>query len=87
MNKFDVFLEGILNGLSKGMTKHDIAKKHSKKLKKPIKDVEKVLDKELKKGENVEREHTTSKKVAKTIAKDHEVENLKYYTKLNKAEK
>ena len=43
------------------------------------------LNKELKKGIKAEKEHTSSNKKAKTIAKDHLIENPKYYTKLKKA--
>lgn len=42
---------------------------------------------ELKKGIKVEMEHTTDKKIAETIAKQHLAEDPKYYTKLNKMEK
>jgi len=36
--------------------------------------------KQLEIGVKVEREHTTSDKVAKNIAKDHLIEHPKYYT-------
>lgn len=41
--------------------------------------------KELKKGEQTEKEHTKEPAVAKKIAKDHLTEDPKYYTKLKKA--
>lgn len=41
--------------------------------------------KQLKKGIEVELEHTKSRRIAKEIAKDHLVENSKYYDKLEKA--
>lgn len=43
--------------------------------------------KELKRGISVESEHTTSKLVAKLIAKDHLEEIPDYYTRLDKMEK
>jgi hypothetical protein len=42
---------------------------------------------ELKKGINIEREHTDIKAIAKTIAKDHLDEIPDYYTRLIKMEK
>jgi len=41
--------------------------------------------KELQKGESHEKEHTSSKQIAKEIAKDHLEENSSYYTKLENA--
>ncbi len=41
--------------------------------------------KQLRMGVKVETEHTTSRKIAKQIAKAHLVEDSKYYTKLRKA--
>jgi len=43
--------------------------------------------KELKKGEEIEHEHTDSKKIAKKIAKDHLSEIPDYYERLDKMEK
>ena len=63
--------------MAKGMSIKDIAKE---------KDVtENELETEFKKGANTEKEHTHSDKKAKAIAKDHLVEDSKYYTKLKKA--
>ena len=42
---------------------------------------------ELKKGEEIEHEHTDSKKIAKKIAKDHLSEIPDYYERLDKMEK
>ena len=42
---------------------------------------------QLKAGEEVEKEHTTNKEVAKTIAKAHLDEFPDYYKKLKKMEK
>lgn len=42
---------------------------------------------QLKKGTEVEKEHTTKEKVAKTIAAAHVGEDPKYYDKLAKIEK
>jgi len=71
------------NGLSKGMTLKDIAKKHNKNYDESY--FEK-LQSELKKGIQVEKEHTGDPKMAKKIAMDHLVENPNYYTELKKFE-
>ena len=42
---------------------------------------------QIEQGIKVEKEHTTDKKIAKEIAKDHLKENPKYYTELKKIEK
>lgn len=42
---------------------------------------------QMRKGEKVESEHTSSKAIAKEIARDHLVEDKKYYDKLEKMEK
>jgi len=66
--------------LSEGMTKvktlQNIVKKHH------IKNENSLMD-ELKKGIEVEKEHTTNKKEAVKIALDHLYEDPKYYTKLS----
>lgn len=63
--------------LAKGKSVEDIAKEQ---------DVPREeLDKELAKGAKVEKEHTHSETKAKAVAKDHLVEDPKYYTKLKKA--
>lgn len=63
--------------LAKGKTVNDIAKEQEV----PKREIEK----ELEKGAKVEKEHTPSEKKAKAVAKDHLVEDPKYYTKLKKA--
>ena len=45
----------------------------------------KVKKDQLKKGIEVEKEHTTDEKVAAKIALDHLAEDPDYYTKLTKA--
>jgi hypothetical protein len=70
---FDIIAEQ----LAKGMSLKEIADKHSKKIT--------DLKQELKKGAKTEKEHTTSTQKAKSIAKDHLVEDPKYYTKIKKA--
>jgi hypothetical protein len=45
------------------------------------------LKKQLKKGIKVELEHTSDKKVAEEIAKDHLNEDPEYYEKLEEVEK
>lgn len=64
----------IKGGLADGKTLEDIANKH----KVDIDD----LTKEYQKGIKVEMEHTSDKKIAEEIARDHLFENPKYYTKL-----
>lgn len=49
-----------------------------------VKDVSK---RELKRGIEVELEHTNSRRIAKEIALDHLAEDAKYYTKLKKIHK
>lgn len=71
--KFDRLVEQ----LAKDMSLKDIADEHEK-------DVSE-LEKELEKGAETEKEHTGSKKEAEKIAKDHLVEDPKYYTKIKKA--
>lgn len=71
--KFDRLVEQ----LAKDMSIEDIADTHDK-------DVSE-LEKELEKGADTEKEHTSSKEEAKKIAKDHLVEDPKYYTKIKKA--
>lgn len=66
-------------GLADKMSISDIAKKHGTSVK--------IIKNQLKKGINVEKEHTKSEKMAKEIAKDHEVEDPKYYDHLKKMEK
>jgi Protein of unknown function (DUF5661) len=44
------------------------------------------LNKQLSKGMNVEKEHTSHEKVAKEIALDHIGEDPHYYDKLSKME-
>lgn len=63
-------------GLSKGKSLKDIADMHNVSLS--------SIKKELAKGKKVESEHTSDKKLAEKIAKDHLVENPKYYTILDK---
>ncbi len=63
-------------GLSKGKSLQDIADMHNVSLS--------SIKKELAKGKKVESEHTSDKKLAEKIAKDHLVENPNYYTILDK---
>ena len=81
--KFESLINDILKNnyrideqLAKGKTMEDISKETDTP--------KNELDKELKKGIKTETEHTPSNKKAKTIAKDHLIENPKYYTKLKK---
>ena len=76
-----IFLESLYknvkNGLSQGMRLEDIAKKHDVDLA--------SIKKELNKGIEVEKEHTSSEEEARKIAMDHLVEDPEYYTKLLRA--
>ena len=74
MTQFD---KVVLEQLAKNKSVEDIAKEQ---------DVDVAdLKKELKKGTKTEHEHTGSDKEATAIAKDHLVEDPKYYSKLKKA--
>lgn len=85
MKKYDEKIESILTGLKKPKSENELVKKHSKELNLPLDKTKKILKNQIKKGEKVEKEHTTSKKIANVIAKHHEDENLKYYDALNKS--
>lgn len=85
MKKYNEKIESILTGLKKPKSENELVKKHSKELNLPIDKTKKILKNEIKKGEKVEKEHTTSKKIANVIARHHEDENLKYYDALNKS--
>lgn len=63
-------------GLSKGKSLQEIADMHDVSLQ--------SIKKELAKGKKVESEHTSDKKLAEKIAKDHLYENPNYYTILDK---
>ena len=69
----------IPGGLAKGKSLQNLADKHTTS-------VDNVKD-EISKGAKVEMEHTTDKKVAVEIARDHVWEDLHYYEKLAKMEK
>jgi hypothetical protein len=77
--KFDLYVEETLNGLAKGKTLKDIAKKHDVSID--------HLKSQLKKGINVEVEHTKNHSTAKKIAMDHLFEDPNYYNNLAKIEK
>ena len=85
MKKYDEKIESILTGLKKPKSENELAKKHSKELNLPLDKTKKILKNQIKKGEKVEKEHTTSKKIANVIARHHDDENLKYYDALNKS--
>ena len=63
-------------GLSKGKSVEDIANMHNVSISE--------INSQLQKGIEVESEHTSDKKLAEKIAKDHLVENPNYYTILDK---
>lgn len=66
----------ILEQLSKGKTLEDIARLHNVDISE--------LKNELIAGIGVEKEHTSSEKIAHRIAMDHLTEDPKYYSKLRK---
>lgn len=66
----------LLEQLSKGKTLEEIAASHNVDLEE--------LKKELLMGIEVEKEHTSSEKMASRIATDHLTEDPKYYSKLKK---
>lgn len=65
-------------GLADGKTIEDIAKKHDVEVSK--------IEAQIKKGKKVEMEHTDDESKAIEIAKDHLMEDPKYYDKLEKVE-
>jgi hypothetical protein len=78
--------EKIPGGLAKDKTIADFVKKYdSKEYYHPTQFADYIKEK-IKKGAKVEMEHTTDKKVAVEIAKDHIWEDLNYYEKLAKME-
>ena len=76
-----IFLENIygnvMNGLSQGMRLEDIAQKHKVDIL--------SIQKELIKGIEVEKEHTSSEEEARKIAMDHLAETPDYYSRLLRA--
>jgi hypothetical protein len=74
MTEFD---KVVLEQLAKNKSVEDIAKEQDVSVS--------DLEKELEKGTKAEHEHTASDKQAENIAKDHLVEDPKYYSKLKKA--
>lgn len=81
------FREDVIpGGLAKDKTIADFVKKYdSKEYYHPSQMADYIKEK-IKKGAKVEMEHTTDKKVAVEIAKDHIWEDLNYYEKLAKIE-
>jgi hypothetical protein len=79
-------------GLSDGMTLMDLAKKHAyddstdSTSKEKIMVMFKELKSQIKKGIEVEMEHTSDESKAREIAMDHISEDPKYYDKLSKIE-
>lgn len=72
------------NKRKKNITLVDIERKHNKT--KDSSEYIAFLKKQLNKGANVEKEHTNDIKIARQIAKDHLLEDPKYYIKLAKME-
>lgn len=77
VNKLLAKIYTVNEQMAKGMSIKDIAKEQDV--------TENELETEFIKGASTEKEHTHSDKKAKAIAKDHLVEDPKYYTKLKKA--
>lgn len=79
MSKFTDLCEDIISGgLGDNQTVSSLAKKH--------KVSEDKIREQLKKGIEVEFEHTNNRKIAKEIATDHVTEDSEYYNKLKKME-
>lgn len=77
--KFD----GIPGGRSEDMTFTDVVKKHAPLF--PEESFDDVLN-EWEMGENIEKEHSPDKDIAKEIALDHLAESDQYYTDLAEME-
>ena len=71
--------ERIPGGLSSGKSQKDIADHHGVSIW--------LIKRQLRKGTDVEREHTSDEAVAREIATDHVWEDPEYYDKLEKIEK
>jgi hypothetical protein len=81
----DPEIDYITGGLSDNLTIEDIAKKWTAE----YYDIENLLpelEKQLKKGIEIEMEHTNDPNIAKEIALDHLMENPKYYDQLETIE-
>lgn len=87
MDKFNKKIENILKYFKPAKTPEELTKKFSKETGESEEKIKKIVDKDLKKGEKVEKEHTTHNKIAKTIARHHEEEKLNYYKDLSKVER
>lgn len=77
--EYDPSIDTIEGGLSDGMTVEDIAEKHGVS-------VDDIL-KQIKRGIEVEYEHTNDREIATEIAMDHLVEIPNYYDCLDKMER
>ncbi len=71
-NNFNLVYEQCLHGIGYGKTLEDLVKKHKVSIER--------LQTELKKGINVEKEHTKDENAARKIAMDHLTEDPIYYT-------
>lgn len=82
------FREDVIpGGVSANKTIADFVKKYDNKEYYHPSQMADYIKEKIKKGAKVEMEHTTDKKVAVEIAKDHIWEDLNYYEKLAKMEK
>lgn len=72
--------EKLKGGKSDKMSLEDLVKKHSNR--KNRESIKKQVLRQLKKGINIESEHTDDRKIAKEIAMDHIYEDMLYYDKL-----
>lgn len=73
------FKERIPGGLASGKSLQDIADHHGVSIY--------LIKRQLRKGIDVEMEHTNDEKMAREIATDHLWEDPEYYDKLEKVEK
>ena len=71
--------ERIPGGLSSGKSQQDIADHHGVSIR--------LIKRQLRKGTDVEMEHSSDEAVAREIAQDHVWEDPRYYDKLENVEK
>lgn len=76
----------ISGGLADGLTLVQMAKKLEGRYDAKFDKILSILKKQLALGMKVELEHTDNNLIAKEIAKDHLMEDLYYYSKLNQME-
>jgi len=84
VNDGEIKEDGKMDLKKRDISLTDIERKHNKT--KDSADYIAFLEKQLHKGVKIEKEHTSNIKIAKQIAKNHLLEDPKYYIKLTKIE-